>query len=327
MIDATCVSWVCETIYDRDLRPNEKDKKRLGDEATKKYKEIEAREDFAACYAYIFRNGEPEIGLKVRERALNASRALEDHLVNRLGELTRDKGDKHFGEYLMRFLKEFSATGKIRSRTSAQTFLDRIMKAADLKPLKHVVDRTPHLRELKVKYQHGDAKRSEQAGDLLEKQRVAANVIALSVVISVHFAKVCAQAVDFYLDEKYASERKRLVELCTSKKSTNDEIMDYIREAQRIGQKFGLWRDVSLPGTKPLVIQQGYGYPDVIIEQGDRVFADFSFAHNDPMQFEEPHRVIPGRKIKSLQGLGVHKCPAGAFIDETMAEVCDVFRF
>ncbi|KAM6494625.1 hypothetical protein JOM56_009248 [Amanita muscaria] len=328
MIDATCVSWVCETIYDRDLHPNEKDKKRLGDEGTKKYtkeKEIEAREDFAACYAYIFHNGEPEIGLRVRERALNASKALKDHLVNRLGELTRDKGDKasHFGEYLMRLLKEFSATGKMRPRTSAKTFLDRIMKAADLKPLKHVADRTPHLRQLKWKYQHGNAKRSEQEErELLEKQRVVANVIALSVVISVHFAKVCAQAVDFYLDEKYASERKRLIELCTSKKSTNGEIMDYIREAQSKGFLLTVngsdksLRDVSLPGTEPLVIQQGYGYPDVIIEQGDRVFADFSFAHNDPKQFKEPHKVNLSRNIKSLQGVGVHKCPAGAFIDE-----------
>ncbi|KAM6494617.1 hem peroxidase [Amanita muscaria] len=337
MIDATCVSWVCETIYDRDLHPNEKERKRLGDEGTKKYtkeKEIEAREDFAACYAYIFRNGEPEIGLKVRERALSASKALEDHLVKKLRELTRDKGDRHFGEYLANFSQwlkafmgqlwqEYSTTGKILSKTSAQTFLDRIMKAADLKPLKHLVDRTPHLLELKKKYQQGNAKESDQdARALLEKQRVVANVIALSVVISVHFAKVCAQAVDFYLDEKYSLESERLVELCNSQKSTNDEIMAYIREAQRIGQQFGLWRDVSLSSTEPqVVIQQGHGHPDVIIEQGDRVFADFSFAHNDPEQFEEPRKVKPGRKIKSLQGLGVHKCPAGAFIDETMAEM------
>ena len=42
----------------------------------------------------------------------------------------------------------------------------------------------------------------------------------------------CARAIDFYLNEKYSREREKLVELCRSPHSSNEEIMKYIREAQ-----------------------------------------------------------------------------------------------
>ena len=38
---------------------------------------------------------------------------------------------------------------------------------------------------------------------------------------------------------------------------------------------------MNLPSNQRRVIQQGFGYPDVIIHPGDRVYADFTFAHND----------------------------------------------
>lgn len=52
-----------------------------------------------------------------------------------------------------------------------------------------------------------------------------------------------------------------------------------------------------------MIIEQGPGYPDVIIEPGDHVFADFTFAHNDVrlmhfvvMDFANDHvaRTCPG---------------------------------
>ena len=38
---------------------------------------------------------------------------------------------------------------------------------------------------------------------------------------------------------------------------------------------------MNLPPNDIRTIQQGFGYPDVVIEPGDRVYADFTFAHND----------------------------------------------
>ena len=42
---------------------------------------------------------------------------------------------------------------------------------------------------------------------------------------------VCAQAVDFYLDDKYKRERQALVALCKNENSSNQDIMGYIWEA------------------------------------------------------------------------------------------------
>jgi hypothetical protein len=43
---------------------------------------------------------------------------------------------------------------------------------------------------------------------------------------------VCAQAIDFYLDDRRTEERKKLVALCKDGSSSNQEIMGYIWEAQ-----------------------------------------------------------------------------------------------
>ena len=48
-----------------------------------------------------------------------------------------------------------------------------------------------------------------------------------------------------------------------------------------IKQRFGLWRDVALLPNDKKIIEQGFGYPNITIEPGDRVFADFTYAHND----------------------------------------------
>lgn len=41
----------------------------------------------------------------------------------------------------------------------------------------------------------------------------------------------CAQAVDFYLDDKYMKEREELVKLCKDDRSSNEAIMGYVWEA------------------------------------------------------------------------------------------------
>jgi hypothetical protein len=82
-------------------------------------------------------------------------------------------------------------------------------------------------------HQSRSAKPSDIAAQRLEEERVIANVIGLAVVISVHFSKgdgkfneplnvvdpftACARAVDFYLDEKYSTEKEKLVELCRTR--------------------------------------------------------------------------------------------------------------
>ena len=43
---------------------------------------------------------------------------------------------------------------------------------------------------------------------------------------------MCAQAIDFYLDDRRAEERKKLVALCKAENSSDEDIMGYIWEAQ-----------------------------------------------------------------------------------------------
>ena len=62
-----------------------------------------------------------------------------------------------------------------------------MLKAADIKPLKHLVDCSDHLVELREEYEKGSS--DQEARQKVEKQRVIANVVSLAVVISVHFSK------------------------------------------------------------------------------------------------------------------------------------------
>ena len=78
--------------------------------------------------------------------------------------------------------------GKRLPQTSAQTFFDRMLKAADIRPLKHLVDNNYHLAELREQYKKCSSN-DHEAKQKVEKQRVIANVVSLAVVISVHFSK------------------------------------------------------------------------------------------------------------------------------------------
>ncbi len=139
---------------------------------------------------------------------------------------------KHYGLYTVRAIMalwgfgkriaEEYAFGKMLPQHSALTFLDRMMKASQIKPLKRLAD-SGHLKDAKEKckeevkrevkeknarklvervikegYRRALFRRDEGLNDhdaeeiarqRLEEQRVIANVIGLAIVICVHFSK------------------------------------------------------------------------------------------------------------------------------------------
>ncbi|KAF8344880.1 hypothetical protein F5887DRAFT_245338 [Amanita rubescens] len=258
----------------------------------------------------------------------------------------------------LRSVAEEYAYEKVLPFQTPFTFLDRMKKASHIKPLKRLAcsGHLSHTQEMYKKDLKTELEAKEKslsffkrawkksplkalftdpphmskehhaehiANQRLEEQRVIANVLALAFV-TLHLSKFCTQAVDFYLDDRYTRERQALVALCKNENSSSQEIMGYIWEAYRIGQRFGLWR-IAAGNERIRIIEQGLvGYPNVTIEPGDRVFADFTFAHNDPKHVPEPQKVDPHREINSLLGLGLHKCPARSLIDETMSQIIRV---
>ncbi|KAF8335122.1 heme peroxidase [Amanita rubescens] len=363
VIDATCIRWVCETIYDFDFKDDftcGKSKQQI-EKAQKESQGMEEmeRENFASFHAYLFRNTEPEFGWNARARALTASNHLRQGLENKLFPSSTSspfiKCLYSVVNPIMDFIESLRSVAaeyvyeKVVDFQTPFTFQDRMKKASNIKPLKRLTVSGHHLfgakKEINAKEESlsffkrawkglealfanpPDMTREHHAEHIaneeLKKQRVIANVLALAIVMCVHFSKVCAQAVDFYLDDRYAQERQALVALCKDKSSSSQEIMGYIWEAYRIGQRFGLWRIAA--GKDRKIIEQGLvGPPNVTIEPGDRIFADFTFAHNNPEHVEKPEKVKPDRKINSLLGLGLHKCPAGSLIDETMSQMIRV---
>ncbi|KAF8708899.1 hypothetical protein AX14_013538 [Amanita brunnescens Koide BX004] len=383
VIDVTCIRWVCETICNFHFEDDsiwrmsssaEIEKARIKSQE----REAKERDNFAAYHAYIFHNDEPEFGWNVRDRAFAASTHLRHHLKI---QIPKDKGESsdvvrstfifpqcsiriaqgqwtRLGKFIIQLAQEHTL-GILVPHHSAFTFLDRMVKACQTKPLRRLrrlEDKKSHLFNIRERYKQearkqleADASKTwaerfrmegpkslmhffdnpefsgyeveESANQKLEEERVIANVIGLVVIVTMNFSKACAQAVDFYLDDKYSGERDKLMKLCSNRNSSNEEIMEYIYEALRIGQRSGVWRNTALESGHKKIIKQDFGYPDVIIEPGDRVFADFTFAHNDPNQVEEPEKVKLGRRLNSLLGLGVHKCPAGSFLEQTMPEI------
>lgn len=154
----------------------------------------------------------------------------------------------------------------------------------------------------------------------LEVSRIVANVLGLSIVTSVNFP----MAIDFYMDEKRAKERTEIIRLSNIESPSahdNHKLMCYIREAQRIDQPLGVWRDVIQDGN---IFQEPNG-PDIHVHQGDRIFVDLQKAHNNPAEVPKPHIIDVNRSVpSSIQGLGLHKCPALSFIDQTMPEMFKV---
>ena len=55
---------------------------------------------------------------------------------------------------------------------------------------------------------------------------------------------------------------------------------------------------MNLSPGKNRIIQEDFEYPDVTIEPGDGVFADFTFAHNDVRLYRGDWKRIPLTSLK-----------------------------
>ncbi|KAF8064174.1 heme peroxidase [Lyophyllum atratum] len=327
VVNATCTQWVCATLCGLSVSEE-------SDQVTTRH------EEFAALYAYVFRNIDPESGWATRMRALETAKMLNKE-IKKVLPIPKTKAEPTIKDtlegvlndllsYFNRIRLEMSEEGKTLSQHSAMTFLDRIVKSNRTEAFRlGKLTKEGHLEPLvDVPADHAfDEIIVREEG--LEEPRIIANIIGLAVVTSVKYANACAQAIDFYLDDDHIKERKEIIRLSTltpaeaRKEQANAKIMGYIREAQRIGQPLGLWRDV----VQDDVIPQDHGLPDIPVHAGERIFADFGKAHMNPQDFTHPFDVDPDRKTPSIQGMGLHKCPGISFVDHTMPELFKaVFR-
>lgn len=313
VINTTCTRWVCEALCGRSLSDGE---------ATKKH------EEFAAIYAYIFRTIDPETGWAVREAAMDASSRLGKDIERHLPIPSDIGGTNWINDFRSCLIDLYSwftricqemGPGKELTHRVALTFLDRMVKSNRQFRLGELTNHG-HLRDII------DDSNVQSREEALEKRRIVANVLGLAVVTAVNYAQTCTHAVDFYLGDEHEEERKEIVRLSmlsprdSRSQGANKKIMGYIREAQRLSQPLGLWRDV----VEKDFIPQGNG---VEVRKGDRIFADFNKAHKNAMDFCHPNKIDPDRKTPSIQGMGLHKCPGIGFVDETMPELFkSIFR-
>ncbi|KAG6914653.1 hypothetical protein DXG01_016111 [Tephrocybe rancida] len=315
VINATCTQWVCATLCGLPLSDGDKVNTR--------------HEEFGALYGYIFRNVDPEHGWGVRARALEAARTLEGQIKPIL-PIPKKKANPSFKDmvkdtvddvlaYLNRILLEMSDSGIELTQFSALTFLNCLVKSNRTQAFRlGEMTRKGHLQSLATispeQMINEIAVREEQ----VEERRVLANILGLAVVTSINYAQLCSQAVDFYLGEDRAKERNEIIRLSllppaeARRVGANAMIMGYIREAQRLVATRGLWREVA----EDDVIPQGHNLPPIPVHKGERIFADFIRAHTDAREIQRPFEIDPTRKVPSLLGMGLHKCPAGGFIDQ-----------
>ncbi|KAG6856837.1 hypothetical protein H0H87_012895 [Tephrocybe sp. NHM501043] len=317
VINATCTRWVCATLCGLPLSGD-------GDQVNARH------EEFGALYGYIFRNVDPEHGWAIRKRAIEAARTLEGQ-IKKILPIPKTKANPTFKEmiednvndfvaYLNRLRLEISDKGIELPQFSALTFLNRLVKSNRTQAFRLGEMVTEgHLKSLTTLSPDQMINEIAVREERLEESRVLANILGLAVVTSVNYA----QPVDFYLHEDRVKEHNEIIRLSSlspaeaRKIGANATIMGYIREAQRLTAASGLWRDVA----EDDLIPQGHELPPVAVRKGERVFADFSTAHTDAREIERPFDVDPKRKVPSLLGMGLHKCPAGGFIDQTMPEL------
>jgi hypothetical protein len=159
----------------------------------------------------------------VRERALTTSKHLRKHIKEQLPKDKDPVRSTIIPECMYSFVRTFqeNTTGVLLPLYSAFAFLDRMVKTSHLRPLKRLGDGPDHqLSELKQRYKQKalDEIKSKEpqtfaqrtaglfksffsrasisvrdpddiAAQILEEDRVIANVLGLAVVISVNFSK------------------------------------------------------------------------------------------------------------------------------------------
>ncbi|KAG6830533.1 hypothetical protein H0H92_000205 [Tricholoma furcatifolium] len=286
-------------------------------------------EDFGALYGFIFRNAYPEHGWAMRARALEAAKTLEGQ-IKKVLPIPKAKATPTYKEmaednlndwasYFNRIRMEISESGILLSESSPLTFLNRLVKSNRTQAFRlGAMAKEGHLLSLVTISPNQAANEIFVREEKLEERRLVSNILGLAIVTSINYAQMCSQAVDFYLHEDRVKERNEIIRLATlpaaeaHRVGANAVIMGYIREAHRLSSTPNLWRDVATDDLIP----QGHNLPPIPVRKGERIFADFNKAHNDARDVERPFEINPARNMASLLGMGLHKCPAGGFIDQ-----------
>ncbi|KAI0783123.1 heme peroxidase [Abortiporus biennis] len=298
VINPVCIKWVCKTLCAYEIPEAQESK---------------MHEGLGDLYAFIFRNVHTDKAWKLRESAKRVSEILKSHIREKLPpppkSHLRDLSESSYYmgsfqslvPYLKRVSMEFFSKGLHLRLADPPTFLDRIVLANSGLPLD---DET--YRQLAKQYNIQKIQRNVELNNV-DITRIAANIIGLAVVVSINYARSCAEAVDFYLDPARSQEREQLIKLAKKPRSAkNDElIMGYIREAQRIDQPLGIWRIVA----EDTVIPSGDG-DEVKFVAGDRIYADLREMHCKPATID------PQRRTPTVQGMGFHKCPGITFVEQ-----------
>ncbi|EPQ54046.1 heme peroxidase [Gloeophyllum trabeum ATCC 11539] len=286
--------------------------------------------------SYVFEFNEPDQAWTARARALKKSRRLMDDIAKTV-EKTLATSEETLSERIARVYKEASGlpVGKLsptpflsrlamKHRDTLRHFAgwDAIRNTADLKMLELFRDECwKPLPETQTLSHRDQLRRSLRLRELEEKfrsTRIAANILGLCIM-SVMMTEVCARAVEFYLIHGGRDEKEEIIRISKAEPTSdnNRKIMGFIREAQRLALPPGLFRVARGLPDGGETIAQGDGYPEVVVYNGDRVFANFAaqlVATNDM-------RINPHRPNPYIHGLGFHKCPAISLVDGVLPEL------
>ncbi|KAF7978375.1 hypothetical protein HWV62_751 [Athelia sp. TMB] len=288
VINRTCARWVCDTIYGNI------DKKPQCGPPLPKTDEKWVFESLVDLHNFIFQNYRKEDGWRVRSKALEASEKLSKQIEERFKASSEPNEETIWG-VAVRVYREMNE-GLHVGGVSSDGFLERL----DWWMESHQKDATS-----------GNLDRP--TGHDVNTPKIVANVLGLCIMTCASFAQVCSQAVDFYLQDERAKERKLIVELAEQNNPRdNAQIMGYIREAQRMEQPLVLTRVAN----KDTQISQ-----KLFVKEGDCIVADFKHIHMNAAEVPSPKTIDFKRQTPSIQGLGSHKCLGVPFVDEASTSI------
>ncbi|KAF7973363.1 hypothetical protein HWV62_15541 [Athelia sp. TMB] len=266
VINRTCAKWVCDTICGTPLP------------GTDEQWVFEALVDL---HNFIFQNYRKEDGWNVRSLAVEASKKLSRQIEHKFNTSLQSNEETIWG-VAVRVYREMNE-GLHVGGVSSDGFLERLAWWME----SHQKDATS-----------GNLDRP--AGYDVDMPKIVANVLGLCIMTCASFAQVCSRAVDFYLQDERAIERKLIVELAEKNNPRdNAQIMGYIREAQRMKQPLVLTRVAN---------RDAQISHSLSVKKGDCIVADFKLIHMNPREVPSPEKIDFKRQTPSIQGLGSHKC-------------------
>ncbi|KZT22377.1 heme peroxidase [Neolentinus lepideus HHB14362 ss-1] len=326
VIAATCAQWICDTMYGNPA-PNEENPHQV-------FKMLHG------LYTFVFDLNDPDQAWDARLRAINDSKKLIQHIEKELKE-TLSRSEESTKERISRVLAEARGQFEVGQLSPfpfltrlAMKHIDTLRKFADWDEIRSVSD-LRHVEVFRDRFWSETQRPRHVAEQIMrahklkklekdfERTRITANVLGLCIM-SVQLVQVCAHAIEFYLNDARSKAREEIAELSRKNNATdNPKIMGYIRESQRLGQPPGLFRIVRGVGSDGRPITQGAGQPDLMVYDGDLLFANFAMAFMRP---DEPN-VEPSRQTLAIQGLGFHVCPGIKLVEEVLPELLkSVFR-